>query len=148
MLTTLTKEAMPLLRYRTRDITSILDGKCDCGRTHTRISWITGRSDDMLKIKGVNVFPSQIETAVMRVKGVGTNYQIEVTRKGFMDDITVSVEVDRTISHDTRSWPLLKEKVREEIESIIGTGVGVNLRPPDSLPRVEGKATRVVDLRV
>ena len=147
VLTTLTREAMPLLRYRTRDITSILDQKCRCGRSHTIIGWITGRSDDMMKIKGVNVFPSQIESVLMTVDGVGTNYQILLTRKDFMDEISIKVEVDKSIATSSQKCDILRQELRKEIESVIGIRASLTLLPPDSLPRTEGKAKRVLDMR-
>ncbi|MEM2922030.1 MAG: phenylacetate--CoA ligase [Candidatus Bathyarchaeia archaeon] len=146
-LTTLTKEAMPLLRYRTRDITAFLDERCGCGRTHAKIAWISGRTDDMIKVKGVNVFPSQIESALMKIEGVGDNYQIVLKRKDFLDEIGINVEIDKSTYRDPKKRGILQDRVKNEIESTIGIKVSVTLMEPDSLPRAEGKAKRILDLR-
>jgi phenylacetate-CoA ligase len=148
VLTTLTKEAVPLLRYRTRDLAMLFDGACDCGRTHQRIGWITGRCDDMMKIRGVNVFPSQIESAIMGLDGVGNNYQISLSRKGPLDEMAVTMEVEEDVwNRGDAALKDLTEKLRSRIEHVIGLKVDVVLLAPLSLPRVEGKVRRVIDSR-
>ncbi len=148
VLTTLTKEAMPLLRYRTRDLTRLLGGKCDCGRAHQRIGWIRGRCDDMLKIRGVNVFPSQIESAIMGLEGVGNNYQILLSNKAFLDEITVNVEAEKYVwDKGDAALKNIRERLRSGIESMIGLKAQVTLLHPAAIPRVEGKAIRVIDSR-
>lgn len=146
VLTSLTREAMPLLRYRTRDITSIIPEPCACGRTHRRIERITGRSDDMLIVRGVNLYPQQIEQVLMKVPGVGRNYL--VTLRG-LDEMTVQVEFteagfDGQVDHLVRLQNQITEKLRAEIL----VKPKVELVPPGSLPVSEGKARRVIDQRV
>ncbi|HOA60910.1 MAG: phenylacetate--CoA ligase [Verrucomicrobia bacterium] len=146
VLTSLTREAMPLLRYRTRDITSIIPEPCACGRTHRRIERITGRSDDMLIVRGVNFYPQQIEQVLMKVPGVGRNYL--VTLRG-LDEMTVQVEFteagfDGQVDHLVRLQNQITEKLRAEIL----VKPKVELVPPGSLPVSEGKARRVIDQRV
>jgi phenylacetate-CoA ligase len=146
--TNLVRRATPLLRYRTRDLACLYNSPCKCGRTHRRMSRITGRTDDMLIIGGVNVFPSQIEEVIMRIPEVGTNYQIHVTRDGSLDKLTVKVEIyQKMFTGDLRQLDVLKGKIKDELRaSIIITPV-VELHEPGSLPIFEGKAQRVVDLR-
>lgn len=147
VLTTLTKEAMPLLRYRTRDIAAMLDERtCECGRSHPKISWISGRTDDMVKIHGVNVFPSQVEHVLMNEKTVGNNYQLIITEEKHMDQLKVKIETKEKISQE-ETLQALNEKIRKELESTLGVSIQVELVEPYSIPRVEGKAQRVVDLR-
>lgn len=146
VLTSLTREAMPLLRYRTRDITSIITEPCACGRTHRRIERITGRSDDMLIVRGVNFYPQQIEQVLMKVPGVGRNYL--VTLRG-LDEMTVQVEFteagfDGQVDHLVRLQNQITEKLRAEIL----VKPKVELVPPGSLPVSEGKAKRVIDQRM
>ena len=148
VLTTLQREAMPLLRYRTGDLTRILPGQCRCGRTHRRIDRIKGRADDMLIINGVNIFPIQIEQTIMRVPGVGKNYLIEVHDEKHMDRLHVKVEVDREIFHGTLAeLTELKERLIEELKTELVVTPLVSLSEPGSLPVSEGKAKRVMDLR-
>jgi len=148
VLTTLTKEAMPVLRYRTGDLTKLLDGSCDCGRTHQRISWITGRCDDMIKVRGVNLFPTQIESAIMGLEGVGSNYQIVLSKKGVLDEITVDLEAEERVwNKGDRAVKDLTEKIRSEVLSVTGLKAAVNLLPEGFLPRTEGKVKRVRDSR-
>ncbi len=148
VLTTLRREATPLLRYRTRDLTRIHTEPCPCGRTHRRIARITGRSDDMLIINGVNVFPSQIETVLMKQPEVGTNYQIVVDQKESLDRLTVKVEIyAKLFEGDIRDIERLRDAIRHEMRSTLLVGVQVELHEPGSLPTSEGKAKRVVDLR-
>lgn len=148
ILTTLTKLGMPILRYRTKDITSFNREKCGCGRTTVRMSRIKGRTDDMLKIKGVNVFPSQIESVLVGMPEVGSHYEIIVHRDGYMDSIEVDVEMrDDRLLHDYGELEKLQEKVRHNIKTVLQIDVRVKLVEPLSLKRFEGKAKRVVDLR-
>ncbi|MEM3023050.1 MAG: phenylacetate--CoA ligase [Candidatus Bathyarchaeia archaeon] len=149
VITTLSREAMPLIRYRTRDIAMILDDDiCECGRAHRRISWIKGRTDDMIKIRGVNVFPSQIEHVLMRVPGVGNNYQIVVEKRGHMDELKVRIEVTGDIFRgELKDLVELRERIASELENVLGLRLTVELAEPGSLPRAEGKAVRVLDRR-
>ncbi|MDO8688534.1 MAG: phenylacetate--CoA ligase [Dehalococcoidia bacterium] len=148
VLTTLTKEAMPVLRYRTRDIVSLYPDACPCGRSFLRMTKITGRTDDMLIIKGVNVFPSQIEDALLRVDGLEPHYQIVVDRESHLDDLEVWVEVAEDIFTDEMAqMESLELKVRAELESVLGIWTKVRLVEPGSLERSEGKAKRVIDRR-
>ena len=148
VLTTLAKHAMPMIRYRTRDITSIMTSKCACGRTIRRISKIGRRSDDMFIIRGVNVFPSQIETAIMSVESVLPVYQIILTRDHGLDNIEVDIEVNETIFHDRVSAiEDIRHTISHAIERILGIRVFVKMCAPNSIPRSEGKAKRVIDRR-
>lgn len=148
ILTTLTREGMPIIRFRTKDITSLIDGKCKCGRTTTRMTRITGRTDDMLKIRGVMVFPSQIEKALLSIKGVSANYQIIVTRPEYLDELEVKVEASRELfSDEMKEMELVEKKIADVIKKEIGLRVDVTLAEPESLPRSEGKAVRVIDKR-
>jgi phenylacetate-CoA ligase len=145
ILTTLRREAMPILRYRTRDITMIIPGKCKCGRTHRRISRIIGRTDDMFIVRGVNIFPQQIEQVLMGVKGVAQNYQIILES---YDQMTVRVEISRDL-FDGRIEHLmsLQSEITEKLRSEILVKQKVELLEPGTLPVSEGKATRVIDKR-
>jgi phenylacetate-CoA ligase len=150
VITTLTKEALPLIRYRTRDIVSINYEVCPhCGRTLPRISKVKGRTDDMLIIRGVNVFPSQIEEVLLKVEGVEPHYVIEVDRVGSLDQITVIVEINETIfSDEIKVLEILEETITREIESILNLRVNVKLVEPKTVARSEGKAKRVIDKRI
>ncbi len=143
--TTLTKEAFPVLRFRTKDLASYTEEKCKCGRTMPRHSRIMGRSDDMMKVKGVIVFPSQIEEAVMKIKGVSENYQIIKYKKGVVTELMVKVEPTETM-FKKGSLDKLKKQVEDEIYSILTIKIGAEIVKPGSLPRSEGKAKRVLDL--
>lgn len=148
VLTTLSKDAMPMLRYRTRDITALEKVPCPCGRTIRRIRRISRRSDDMLILRGVNVFPSQIETAIMRVEGTLPHYQIVLTREGGLDRIEVMIEVNAEVLGDTvASVEIFRKKIAAAIENIIGLHVKVTLVTPRTLIRSEGKIQRVLDKR-
>ncbi len=149
VITTLTKEALPLVRYRTGDIVSLNTERCEnCGRTMPRISKIKGRIDDMLIIRGVNVFPSQIETVLMNIPEVAPHYQIIVTREKHLDKMEVLVEVvEEIFSDEVRKLEELEKKVVSEIESTLGISVSVKLVEPRSIERSIGKAKRVVDQR-
>ena len=146
--TPLTKYALPLLRYRTRDISMIDWEECECGRCHPRMLRVMGRSDDMLIIRGVNVFPSQVEHTLMGIEGVGDNYQITLTKKGPMDVISLEVEVTgETFSDKVGDMVGLKNRIENELRSDIGISIYVKLVQAGSIPRSEGKAKRVIDLR-
>ncbi|KAF0154974.1 MAG: phenylacetate-CoA ligase [Syntrophaceae bacterium] len=148
VMTSLQKEGMPLIRYRTKDLTRIIPEPCACGRTHRRIERIKGRSDDMLILKGVNIFPMQIEKKLMDIPGVGTNFLIILTREGYNDDMTVKVEVGKQyFSGDLKQLEKLKKKIIEELKGEILITPKVDLVEPDSIPKGEGKAVRVVDNR-
>jgi len=148
VITTLTKEATPLIRYRTRDITSLIPGACECGRTSVRMERIMGRTDDMLIIRGVNVFPSQIEEVLVRIEGTEPHYQIVVDREGKLDVLEVHVEMnERMISDEIKELERTEAKIRSEIESLLGIKVGVKLVEPKTITRSEGKAKRVIDKR-
>jgi phenylacetate-CoA ligase len=148
VVTTLTKEAFPMIRYRTRDLTRLLPGDCPCGRTGRRMERISGRTDDMLVIRGVNVFPSQIESVLFEVEGTEPHYQIVVDRKGALDEVTVRVEVSESIFFDQmRRQKEMVEKLQKRIAHELGIAAAVKLVEPKSLERFEGKATRVIDNR-
>ncbi|MFA5554484.1 MAG: phenylacetate--CoA ligase [Phycisphaerae bacterium] len=149
VITTLTKKAIPLLRYRTRDIVSISYEKCKCGRTSPRISKIKGRTDDMIVVRGINVFPSQIEHVLLGIRGTEPHYQIVVDRKAHhLDEVEVLVEVEQNIfSDEIKKLNELSQKIKKEIESILSIGVKVTLVEPKTIQRSEGKAKRVVDKR-
>jgi phenylacetate-CoA ligase len=148
VLTNLIRRAMPILRYRTRDLAFLHPEPCECGRTHRRLSRILGRTDDMLIINGVNVFPSQIEENIMKVPEVATNYQIHVDKKGALDRLTVKVEIyPKLFLGDVARLEALRTRIREELRSSIVISPNVELHEPGSLPVSEGKAKRVVDER-
>ena len=145
VITTLTKEALPLLRYRTRDITRLVGARCGCGRTHRRILRITGRNDDMLIIRGVNVYPSQIEAALVGRPGIAPHYRIVVTRRGSLDHVGVEVEAQPGIGEDGHA--ALGRDVAHRIKSLVGISTDVTVLPPGAIARSQGKAVRVRDLR-
>jgi phenylacetate-CoA ligase len=145
VITTLTKEALPMIRYRTRDITSLSAERCVCGRTHVRIKRITGRNDDMLIIRGVNVYPSQIEAVLVGLPDVAPHYQLVVERKGSMD--TLGVEVEAAPLAKPATYAVIADRVRHHIKSMIGVSAEVTVRKPGEIPRSMGKAVRVRDLR-
>jgi phenylacetate-CoA ligase len=148
VLTTLSKKAMPILRYRTHDITAILPGPCPCGRTLRRIRRIGRRSDDMMIIRGVNVFPSQIEAALLAVEGTLPHYQIVLSREKGLDQMEVQVEVTKEVFSDqVRALEALQSKLIYALENTLGIRVNVRLIEPHSLQRSEGKAKRVLDKR-
>ena len=148
VLTTLTKEAFPMVRYRTRDITSLDYAPCSCGRTTVRMKKTMGRSDDMLIIKGVNVYPSQIEEVLMSIEGCQPHYQLVVDRKGNLDTLEVQIEVTEGIFFDEmKLQKAFLEKIERRIDSMLGVGVTVKLVEPNSIARHEGKAARVIDRR-
>ena len=149
VITALTKEAMPIIRYRTRDIAAIDRCPCSCGRTTVRMSWVVGRTDDMLIIRGVNVFPSQIEEALLQVDGTAPHYSIEVRRPGTLDEMTVKVEVRPQDFSDTmRTMQDLRDRIDHKIQSVTGIRANVELVEPQTLERFMGKAKRVTDHRI
>ena len=146
--TSLSKEAMPIIRYRTRDISSLDYSPCPCGRTGARMARVLGRSDDMLIIRGVNVFPSQIEEALLRVEGTAPHYQIIVERPDNLDRITIRVEVrPEDFSDKMTDMQHLRERIKAEIMTVAQVGAAVDLVAPQSIERSAGKAVRVIDLR-
>ncbi|MEM2747619.1 MAG: phenylacetate--CoA ligase [Archaeoglobaceae archaeon] len=148
VLTPLTKEAMPLLRYRTGDVTMLETDKCSCGRAHPRLMRIFGRSDDMLIVRGINVFPSQIEHVLMQIPEVGDNFQILLTRKGALDEITVRVEVkDEFFTGEIEDLKKLQQKIQRALQGELMLRTNVELVEKGSIERSMGKAKRVVDLR-
>ena len=149
VITTLTKQAIPLIRYRTRDIVSINYETCKCGRTSPRISKVVGRTDDMIVVRGINVFPSQIETVLLSVEGIQPHYQLIVDRSAnFLDELEILVEVEQSIfSDEIKKLQMLEHKIRKEIESVLGIGAKVRLVEPKTIARSEGKAKRVIDKR-
>jgi len=146
--TTLTKQAFPLIRYRSRDIACLDRSACPCGRTTVRMSRVTGRTDDMLIIRGVNVFPSQIEEALLRVEGTAPHYLIEIERPGTLDQVTVKVELKpEALSDQMSQMQKLRDRIGREIHAITGIHVSVHLVEPKTLERFTGKAKRVIDNR-
>lgn len=146
--TSLTKQAMPIIRYRTRDIATLNSVPCPCGRTSIRMSRVAGRTDDMLIIRGVNVFPSQIEEALLRVEGTAPHYQIEITRPRALDEVTVRVEMrPQDFSDMMTKMQALRERIVREIHTIANIRVNVELVDPHTLERFQGKAKRVIDRR-
>lgn len=144
--TTITKEAMPLIRYRTRDIASVTKEPCICGRTHARMSRVVGRSDDMLIIRGVNVFPSQIESTLISLPEIAAHYQLIIDKKERLDTLEVQVETKPEVEEQTLAS--LNTKIVNCLREQLGLSASVKLMPPDSIPRCEGgKAVRVTDLR-
>ena len=142
------KEALPLLRYRTRDITRLNYSPCKCGRTGVRMDKVKGRSDDMLKIRGVNVFPSQIESVLIGTEQIGANYQLVVRREGFADTLEVRVElVDASLLESYGEIERLQKKIMHNLQTTLGIQCKVSLLEPKTLERFVGKAHRVVDLR-
>lgn len=148
VITTLTKEGIPLIRYRTRDITSLNYTPCACGRSHVRMRRITGRSDDMLIIRGVNVFPSQIESIILETEGASPHYQIIVTRDGNLDHMEIQVEVDETMFSDAiKNLQRIEGRIQKTIKEFLGVSTKVRLVEPRTIERSAGKAKRVFDNR-
>lgn len=146
--TILKKEALPMIRYRIGDITSMDDGTCPCGRTHPRIQRITGRVDDMLIIRGINVFPSQVEFALMSIPEVGQHFQIVVERRGALDDMLVRVELNKdSFSDKITDLMQVQQKVEHRLRNYLNVNANVELVEPGSLPRFEGKSKKVIDKR-
>lgn len=148
VLTTLTKEAQPLIRYRTRDLTTLNPVPCKCGRTHLRMAKVLGRSDDMLIIRGVNVFPSQIESILLETDGLSPHYQLILRREGAMDTLEIRVEVDEQLfSDEIKHLQRLEGRIQNNIKEFLGVTAKVKLVEPKSISRSEGKAQRIVDYR-
>ncbi|HOQ08744.1 MAG TPA: phenylacetate--CoA ligase [Syntrophomonadaceae bacterium] len=148
VITTITKEALPMIRYRTRDLTKLDRSVCECGRTHVRMQKVLGRSDDMVIIRGVNVFPSMVESVLLDIPGVEPHYLLVVDRKGNLDILEVRVEVSEKIfSDEVRKLEELGATITKELESALGISVKVRLVEPKSIERSEGKSKRVIDRR-
>ena len=148
VITTITKEALPLIRYRTKDITSLDYEKCECGRTFVRMSKIQGRTDDMLIIKGVNVFPSQIEEVLLKMEEIGPHYEIILKKMHHLDYLEINVELaDGSLLDSYSKLETLNNKVRHQLRTVLGLDAKIHLVEPRTLKRYEGKAKRVVDLR-
>jgi len=147
VITTLTKEALPMVRYRSRDITRLTREPCPCGRTHVRIMRVTGRDDDMLIIRGVNVFPSQVEAVLVGMPGIAPHYQLVVAREGSLDAMTVEVELTPGASTDDAARGVKAAEVAHQIKARIGVTCTVAVKAPGEMPRSQGKAVRVKDLR-
>ncbi|RLI75369.1 phenylacetate--CoA ligase [Archaeoglobales archaeon] len=148
VLTPLTKEALPLIRYRTGDITFIMDDECACGRTHPKIHRILGRADDMIVVRGINVFPSQIEHVLMQIPEVGDHFQVFITRNGSLDEITVKVEMrDEVFTGELSDFKRIQSKVQKELYKELGLRTNVELVEKGTIERFVLKAKRVVDLR-
>ncbi len=148
VITTITKEALPLIRYRTKDITRLMYDKCECGRTSVRMAKIAGRTDDMLIIRGVNVFPSQIEEVLLKFNEIGPHYEIVVKKKGHLDIMEIDVElIDGSILDSYQKLQELDLRIRHDLRTILGLDAKINLVSPRTLKRFEGKAKRVRDMR-
>ena len=148
VVTMLRKEAFPLVRYRIKDITSIIAEPCKCGRTSIRLSRFTGRTDDMLIIRGINVFPSQVEHTLLQIPELGSSYMIIVDRIGALDQMTLQVEIKpEAFSDKVEDIEKLKKKVEYEMKKYLNIAVKVELKETGSLPRFEGKSKRVIDRR-
>jgi phenylacetate-CoA ligase len=148
VITTITKQGIPLIRYRTRDITSLTYEPCICGRSHARITRMSGRSDDMLIIRGVNVFPSQIEAILVGIEGVEPHYLLVVDRVGNLDTLEVQVEVDEQLfSDEVKVLQKLAKRIEKEIKDMLGVTCSAKLVEPKTIQRSEGKARRVIDNR-
>lgn len=146
--TTITKEGLPLLRYRTKDITKLTEEKCECGRTHVRMEKISGRTDDMLIIRGVNVFPSQVESVLLEIGEVEPHYQLIVTRDGSLDVLEILVELsEKSFSDKISILEALERRIKNRIHSVLGVSAKIRFVEPKVIPRSEGKATRVIDKR-
>lgn len=148
VITSITREALPIIRYRTHDITSLIEGKCECGRTSLRMAKVKGRSDSMLIIRGVNIFPSQIETVLLEMKDVAPHYEIVVSKRGHLDELEVLVEVsNKELLNSFAELEKLENKLRKNLRNILQIDAKITLVEPQSLKRFEGKAKRVTDLR-
>ncbi len=148
VITNLTREAQPALRYRTRDITRLIEEPCPCGRTSRRMARVTGRTDDMLIIRGVNIFPTQIEHAFLEMDDTTPNYQIIVDREGALDTLEVKIEVtEQMLSDEMKTLRRREQEIQEGLSEALGLSTEITLVEPGSLPRYEGKAVRVIDKR-
>lgn len=149
VITTITKEGTPLIRYRTRDITWLMPEKCDCGRTSIRMHRLLGRTDDMLIIRGVNVFPSQIEQVLLQVEGVEPHYQLIVERQDRLDNLEVQVEMnEKMFSDEIKNLENIEHTIEQKLHSALGVHTHVKLVEPKAIARSEGKAKRVIDKRI
>ena len=147
--TTLTKEGMPLLRYRTKDLCTLMDGECPCGRTSVRMGRIVGRSDDMLIIRGINVFPSQVESVILEMPEFEPQYMLVVDRINNLDTLQVQVEVRKDyFSDDIGSMLAMKKKLSDKLKSVLSIAADVRLMEPGSIERAQGKGKHVVDKRI
>jgi phenylacetate-CoA ligase len=144
VITTLTKQAQPMIRYRTRDITRLIDEPCACGRNHVRLDRLLGRDDDMLIIRGVNIYPSQIEAVLVGFPGIASHYQLVVTRDGARDQLRIQTEQSAAAGVDRAR---LAEDIRHHVKSLCGLTCDVEVLEPGAVPRSDGKAVRVRDLR-
>ena len=148
VITCVTKEALPLIRYRTKDISRLIYEKCKCGRTTVRMENLSGRTDDMLKIRGVNVFPSQIEEVIIKMDSFGPHYEIIVTRKNHSDSLEIRVELlPEKMTDSYRELESLEKEVRNKLKIVLGLDAKVTLVSPNTIQRFEGKAKRIIDLR-
>ncbi|BBB89956.1 MAG TPA: phenylacetate--CoA ligase [Methylomusa anaerophila] len=148
VITTITKEGLPLLRYRTRDITSLNPDPCQCGRTSVRMTKVQGRTDDMLKIRGVNVFPSQIESVLVSIEEIGPHYNLIVRKKGYLDELEIMVELaDDSLLEDFRKLESLQNVIRHKLKVVLSIDANLRLVQPKTIARSEGKANRIIDLR-
>ena len=148
VITSITKEALPVIRYRTRDITSLTREPCPCGRTHLRIDKISGRTDDMLIIRGVNIFPSQVESILLDIGETEPHYQLIVDREGALDTLEIRVELtEQMFSDKVKGLEGLEKLIREEIANLLGISAAVKLVEPKTIPRSDGKAQRIIDRR-
>ncbi|MBW7925581.1 MAG: phenylacetate--CoA ligase [Burkholderiaceae bacterium] len=145
VITTLTKQALPMIRYRTRDITKLSTAPCDCGRTHVRILRVTGRNDDMLIIRGVNVYPSQVEAVLVGLPDVAPHYQLVVERQGSLDNVSIEAEAQPGVPES--GYAHIGKQIAHHIKSMIGISTVVSVKKPGEIPRSQGKAVRVRDLR-
>jgi len=146
--TTITKTGMPMLRYRTHDLCTLTNEKCACGRTTVRMSRLTGRTDDMMVIRGVNVFPTQIESILVKISEVAPTYLLVADRVNSSDTLEVRIELTPDMMSDTvADVENLKNYIKDQIKSVVGIAATVTLLPPKSIPRSEGKAKRVIDNR-
>lgn len=148
VVTTLSKVGMPVLRYRTKDITSLTYEPCPCGRTHVRMSKTAGRTDDMLIIKGVNVFPTQIESVLIGTPHIGPHYRLIVRRKNYRDTLEIQVElINADLLDRYRELEALQHSLHDQLKSVLGLEAKVTLVQPKTLERFQGKAKRILDLR-
>jgi phenylacetate-CoA ligase len=148
VITTLSKEGIPLLRYRTKDITRIHYEKCKCGRTHARMEKVQGRSDDMLKIRGVNVFPSQIESVMANIDGISPHYELILTRKNYTDYLEVRIEInDEKLLENFGMLESKQKEAVDKLKTVLGIQAKVTLVAPHTIQRYEGKAKRIIDRR-
>jgi phenylacetate-CoA ligase len=146
--TALQRRAMPMIRYRTKDITRLIREKCDCGRTLIRMEKVTGRDDDMLIITGVNVFPSQVESVIMEFKEMEPHYLIRVRKKGYLDTMVVEAEAKKEVYQaGAKRLEDLAKQVSDRIQQVIGIKIPITIVPFDTIPRSEGKAKRIIDER-